>query len=145
MTVTVTLRSFGVYHTATGKTASAAIHKALGRNVNPIPLSELTDRQIRAFAPWWGKSDRDQYGETPWGAAVNTVYGGEVRAIIAAITEEPVSVAARDLRRGDTIRDSFAAGEEVRWVIATPGQYVTVGFDSGIRHLRPERKVEVTR
>jgi hypothetical protein len=87
MTTYVTVRSFGVYHELAGRTAAAAVHKALGRNVNPVPLAELTDEQRAQFLPWWGTADREQYGEAPWGAAVNTVYGGEVKAVIAAVSD----------------------------------------------------------
>jgi hypothetical protein len=54
-----------------------------------------------------------------------------------------VTVPARDLRPGDTLAYQESLGEVIEYVIADPGQYVTVGLPSGIRHYQPDAEVTV--
>lgn len=91
---TVTLRSYGVTRTVTGRTVQSAVRAALGRNVNPRPFADLTAAEQDYIQSW--RSGSWAEGENPWGVAINTLteaYGGtgrvdeHHRGIIIAVSE----------------------------------------------------------
>lgn len=58
------------------------------------------------------------------------------------------TIPARELEPGDTIRYAgpvHVPDNPVRWVTRHPGEFVTAGFDYGIRHLRPDLELEIER